>query len=232
MPTADSPEALAAAIARLTDEGASVAEVSKATGLSEQRIRRLASRHRVKLQPPGPARRLAVNLSRQRLVILRDLAASAQISPTQMLTRIAACALADGTERTRRWLGREGLPARPRKPARGHRTAFRAEEAVLVAGTDFGRSRGHSGLSTGLRTSKDVHSPKAGSPARQRREIALPRNGSPANAGDRVRRRCIPACSLATQPKTNNPRAIRRTSAPAGERGRIAHEPRLMDLFS
>jgi hypothetical protein len=35
MPTADSPEALAAAIARLTDEGASVAEVSKATGLSD-----------------------------------------------------------------------------------------------------------------------------------------------------------------------------------------------------
>jgi hypothetical protein len=231
MPTADSPEALAAAIARLTDEGASVAEVSKATGLSEQRIRRLASRHRVKLQPPGPARRLAVNLSRQRLVILRDLAASAQISPTQMLTRIAACALADGTERARRWLGREGLPARPRKPARGAENGFPGRGG-LGAGTDFGRSRSHSGLSTGLRTSKDVHSPKAGSPARQRREIALPRNSSPANAGDRVRRRCIPACSLATQPKTNNPRAIRRTSAPAGERGRIAHEPRLMDLFS
>jgi predicted exporter len=131
MPTADSPEALSATIARLTDEGASVAEVSKATGLSEQRIRRLASRHRVKLQPPGPARRLAVNLSRQRLVILRDLAASAQISPTQMLTRIAACALADGTKRARRWPGRERDCRRARgSPPGGRRTAFRAEEAL------------------------------------------------------------------------------------------------------
>jgi hypothetical protein len=101
-----SREDLARRIGDLAAEGLTAAEVGVRLDMTEQRVRRIASAFHVRF-PRSSGRRLGVQISRERYTVIRGLAEGAEVSPSIMLARIAACVVDEGLQVAARRLGRE-----------------------------------------------------------------------------------------------------------------------------
>lgn len=80
-------------IARLVGEGLTAGEIAGRLGWTEQRVRRLAVRANVPLQPPGGQRRIAVAISARSYAAIRTLAEQRGLTPAELIGRIAVRAL-------------------------------------------------------------------------------------------------------------------------------------------
>src|SRR4051794_8048201 len=85
-------------------------EMAAEAGLPPQRVKRIARRARVQLNPRGAGRRLGPVLAKPRYDPLKALAEAARVSPAVMAGRLLAIALDEGFAPAARRLGKLAKP--------------------------------------------------------------------------------------------------------------------------